>query len=432
VTAAPQIEEQRYGWVMVAVIFCFSILAFGGMSSVAVFIKPLTLEFGWTRAETSLGYTVNALSAALVGLLVGVYADRFGTRLIAFIAAAGMGSAYLLQAGLTTLTEHYAYYILYGATGLTVVAGPMLIGVGFWFGRNKGLAIGIVAAGGALGQAIVPVVFQTLIDTFNWRDAFFYMGVAYLVIGLPLALLVRDPPIRNEARAVRHQSASTPQTSALTQSVTGLRSTEVILWLSTAIFFCCTCMAVLIVHLVPLMTDRGIDSATAVQLLMVLMIAGAAGRLLGGKFADIVGVLPAFVIMSAFQTSVIYWFVVTDWMPVIWVLTVLFGLAFSGVMVSIITSAREFIPPVIGARGMAMVGLFGWGGMGFGGYIGGQGYDWTGDYQLSFALSVGAGLLNIIILLAFASRIRRHGSMKLWGRPAGSLNTIQPRESAVH
>lgn len=429
-TATQQIEEQRYGWVMVVVIFCFSILAFGGLSSIAVFIKPLTLEFGWTRAETSLGYTVTALSAALVGLLVGVIADRFGTRLIAVLAAAGMGAAYLLQAGLTSLTEHYVYYFLYGATGLTVVAGPMLIGVGFWFGRNKGLAIGIVAAGGALGQAIVPVIFQTLIDAFNWRDAFFYMGAAYLFVGLPLALLVRDPPIRNEARAVGRQPGAGVANSALTQSVTGLRSTEVILWLSTAIFFCCTCMAVLIVHLVPLMTDRGIDSATAVQMLMVLMIAGAAGRLLGGKFADIVGVLPAFVIMSACQTAVIYWFVVTDWMPLIWVLTVLFGLSFSGVMVSIITSAREFIPPVIGARGMAMVGLFGWGGMGFGGYIGGQGYDWTGDYQLSFALAVGSGLLNIVILLGLAGRIRKTGSMKIWGRPAGSLAFTRPTVSA--
>ena len=71
-TAAHPIEENRYGWVMVAVIFGFSILAFGGLASIAVFIKPLTLEFGWTRAETSLGYTVTALSAALVGLLVGL------------------------------------------------------------------------------------------------------------------------------------------------------------------------------------------------------------------------------------------------------------------------------------------------------------------------------------------------------------------------
>ena len=100
----------------------------------------------------------------------------------------------------------------------------------------------------------------------------------------------------------------------------------------------------------------------------------------------------------------------------IWVLTVLFGLVFSGVMVSIITSTREFIPPRIGARGMAMIGLFGWCGMGFGGFLGVAGYDWTGNYHLAFTLAVAAGLINLAILLGFTRRIHRGGSMKLWRR----------------
>ncbi|MYF85996.1 MAG: MFS transporter, partial [Rhodospirillaceae bacterium] len=55
--AALDVREQPYGWVMVAVTFLLSVLTFGGLPAVAVFIKPLTLEFGWTRGETSLGYT---------------------------------------------------------------------------------------------------------------------------------------------------------------------------------------------------------------------------------------------------------------------------------------------------------------------------------------------------------------------------------------
>ena len=407
--AALEIGEQSYGWIMVAVTFLLSVLTFGGLSAVAVFIKPLTLEFGWTRGDASLGYTAIAISAAVAGLGFGVLADRFGTRAIAVIATIGMGAAYLLQSGQSTLAEYYLAHILFGATGLAVVSGPMLIGIGFWFGRNKGLAIGIVACGGGAGQALMPVVNHWLIETQGWRDALFDLGLIYLALGVPLALTVRDAPVRLAARAVRSDAAG-----AMAQSQTGLPAHEVIAWLSVAVFLCCTCMSVLIVHLVPLMTDRGVDSATAVQILSALMLAGAVGRLVGGAIADTLGVLPTYFIMSVGQTAVIYWFVAVDSLAPIWLLAVLFGLFFAGVMVSFITCCREFIPPRLGGRGMAVIGLLGWGGMGFGSFLGGAGFDWTGNYRLAFALAVAAGIANLIVLVFFAGRIRRQGGMKLW------------------
>ncbi|MCY3830688.1 MAG: MFS transporter [Rhodospirillaceae bacterium] len=412
-THAPQsplsVREQPYGWVMVAVTFLLSILTFGGLPAVAVFIKPLTLEFGWTRGETSLGYTAIAVSAAVAGLAYGELADRFGTRAIVAVAAVGMGAAYLLQSGQSTLTEYYLAHILFGATGLAVVSGPMLIGIGFWFGRNKGLAIGIVACGGGVGQALMPVVNHWLIETGGWRSALFDLGLIYLALGIPLALMVRDAPVRLAARAAGGEAGG-----ALTQSQSGLPAYEVIAWLSAAVLLCCTCMSVLIVHLVPLLTDRGVDSSTAVQILSALMLAGAGGRLVGGTIADRLGVLPTYFIMSLGQTAVVYWFVAVDSMVLIWLLAILFGLFFAGVMVSFITCCREFIPPRIGGRGMAIVALLGWGGMGFGGFLGGAGFDWTGDYRLAFALAVAAGIANLVVLACFAGRIRRSGGMKLW------------------
>ncbi len=407
-----RIREQPYGWVMVVVTFLLSVLTFGGLPAVAVFIKPLTLEFGWTRGETSLGYTAIAVSAAVAGLAYGELADRFGTRAIVAVAAVGMGAAYLLQSGQSTLTEYYLAHILFGATGLAVVSGPMLIGIGFWFGRNKGLAIGIVACGGGVGQALMPAVDHWLIETGGWRSALFYLGLVYLALGIPLALAVRDAPVRLAARAAR--AAGGEAAGALTQSRSGLPAYEVIAWLSAAVFLCCTCMSVPIVHLVPLLTDRGVESSTAVGILSALMLAGAGGRLFGGAVADRLGVLPTYFVMSLGQTAAVYWFVAVDGMAAVWLLAILFGLFFAGVMVSFITCCREFIPPRIGGRGMAVVGLLGWGGMGFGGFLGGAGFDRTGDYRLAFALAVAAGIANLVVLACFAGRIRRRGGMKLW------------------
>ena len=73
-------------------------------------------------------------------------------------------------------------------------------------------------------------------------------------------------------------------------------------WISAAIIFCCICMSVPIVHLVPLLTDRGISLNSATQVLMVLMFSGAFGRVLGGRLGDTIGALPAYMLMSLGQT----------------------------------------------------------------------------------------------------------------------------------
>ena len=53
-------RDPTYGWLMVGVVFILSGLAFGALGSISVFLKPLAAEFGWTRAQTSLGYTAIA------------------------------------------------------------------------------------------------------------------------------------------------------------------------------------------------------------------------------------------------------------------------------------------------------------------------------------------------------------------------------------
>jgi len=111
--------------------------------------------------------------------------------------------------------------------------------------------------------------------------------------------------------------------------------------------------------------------------------------------------------MSLGQTVVVVWFAYLDWMPGIWALAVLFGLFFSGVMVSILNCVRVMIPARLSGRAMAIVSLFGWAGMGLGGVQGGVLFDLTGDYRWSYNTAVIAGAINLCILSAFYLHLRR-------------------------
>lgn len=409
--AAPGLPERdpRYGWVMVAATFVLSGLAFGLMGSVSVFLKTLAAEFGWTRGQTSFGYSTIALSSAVFGMLWGYAADRYGSRWFGMLGAVSMGVFLYLMSTQTSLLEFYAYYFLFGALGGATVYAPLYASVGFWFKQHPGLALGITAAGGAVGQGIVPYLASLAITAFDWRVAYQLLAVGYLVIAVPTALLIREAPDRSLGRAQGIRPSHPVRVS----------EREVIAWISFAVIFCCICMSVPIVHLVPLLTDQGWDPATGASVLLVLMIAGAFGRVTGGKLCDLIGPIPAYMTMSLGQTVFVFGFPHLEGLAAYYLLAVLFGFTYSGVMSSILVSTRMMVSPAIAARAMSITSFFGWIGMASGGYLGGRLFDTTGDYQWAFGVASLSGLVNLAILTLFFYRARG-------GASAGPAGPVEP------
>ncbi len=381
---------------MVGIVFTLSGLAFGVLGSISVFLKPLATEFLWTRAETSLGYTAIALSSALFGVAWGFVADRFGTRWFGVIAAVVMAASLFMLSKQTSIVHFYAFYFIYGAFGNALVGSPLFANVAYWFRQQPGLAIGITAAGGAFGQGVVPYLAGIMIESSGWREAYMYMACGYLLIALPLGLLVRESPIRIRAMQFPDEQ---PHTFPL-------KETEVLIWLSAAVLFCCNCMSVPIVHLVPLLTDAGQSLSSATSVLAVLMFSGVLGRILGGKLGDVIGPLRAYLLMSLGQTVFVLWFPFTDDVVSLYVLAVFFGFAYSGVMSSILMCTRMMVSPGFAARAMSITSFFGYGGMGMGAFVGGLLFDINGNYAGSFVFASIMGIINLLILSLFYYRIK--------------------------
>ncbi len=397
-TTAP---EPNYGWVMVAITFVLTGLAFGGMASVGVFLEPLAAHFGWSRGEISGGYSVIALSSAAAGIGWGFLSDRIGARTPAIIAVIAMAVALALLSNQSSLWHFYSFCFLYGALGHGPASVPLYANVGYWFTRNKGLAMGAMAAGGAMGQGVVPFFARLLITEFDWQTAYLILSGVYLLVGLPIAALIRDPPARLAARAGLDDGGSEVP----------LAPREVITWISVAVVFCCTCMSVPIVHVVSMVSDRGVEPQVAASVLLVLMVAGTLGRVLGGKLTDMVGALQAYMMMSLGQTLLVGWFPHIHSMWGTYALAGLFGIAYSGVMAGLLICLRVMVPARLAGRAMGIGGFFGWFGMGFGGFQGGLVYDLTGTYTWSFVAAVIAGVINLTILSAFYLRIQRQRAL---------------------
>ena len=370
-------------WLMVGVCTAMVAMAFGAIGTVAVFLAPLAADFAWPRADVSAAYSVATIATGLGGMAMGHFADRMPVRRVALCGALVPGLGFVFLSQMQSTTELYALHALMGLLGIGAIMAPLNSLASLWLARNPGLAIGVVTAGGAAGQGLVPYFARHLIVTEGWRQAYLVLGVLFIAVMLPLALMLRDAP---GAAGGRHSIAGASGSKRL------------LALLSLAAALCCVCMATPLVHVVTLGSDLGLAGTDAAGLLAVMMVSGMAGRVAFGRVSDRLGSLPTYIAASAGQTLLAFLFPYADGGVQLYFLSALFGLVFSGAMTSFLVCAREYAPAGAPGLSIGVVMFFAWVGMALGAWQGGLFYDLCGSYYTSFANASLAGVANLLIL----------------------------------
>ncbi|MCB1475700.1 MAG: MFS transporter [Rhodobiaceae bacterium] len=390
--------EHPYGWVIVIAATICMIVSFGANLTVSVLIKPFETEFGWSRGEISLAYTMVTIGGAFGGLFWGALSDKIGAKKIAFVAGITLPVALMGVSFQSNLYAIYALYLVIGGIGFAGMFTPLLTLTGQWFEKRRGMAMGIATAGGAFGQGFIPFLARVLISEYDWRTAMMVLGVGSLVLILPALFLLRPPP--KPVHAAHVQTAVNAAVEDHSDNSWKLPWTVTIPWIAAAGFFCCVCMAVPLMHVIPLATDIGITPETAAGLLFALMMAGIVGRIVFGSLADRIGALYTYVITSLGQTVSVFLFVQTGSVAALFAIAIFFGFFYAGVMTGLLICAQEAAPARRTGFAMAVVSMTGWGGMGVGGWQAGYFFDTYGNYTTSYATAAIAGIINLMILAA--------------------------------
>ena len=148
-----------HGWWVVLVAGVGLSLSYGPIivTTFGVFLKPLSQEFGWSRAEVSLAFSLSILAMTGVGPLIGRLVDRLGARrvivLLVLIFGLGVISFDFLSA---SLWHFYAIYLVIGVAGSGTTPVPYSQVIARWFDKKRGLALGLAMAGIQLGAFITP------------------------------------------------------------------------------------------------------------------------------------------------------------------------------------------------------------------------------------------------------------------------------------
>jgi MFS family permease len=273
-------ERNEMAWWTVAGAFLSLIFCNGPVVqfTFGVFIKPIGADLGAGRGSLSLALTIGVCTTALCMPVAGRLVDRFGSRAVALPSILMLGFAMMTPALATEPWHFVAAYGLIGVAAAGQTPLPYARLVAARFSRRRGLALGVTMSGVGLGAALLPLYSSWLIESYGWRSAYVLLGLTIAIFpSIFVALLVKEsrgPSI----------SASVPEASGAT---VGQAIASNAFWIMAVAFFLSTFAgAGIVAHIVPLLTDGGVQATTAAGAISAAGVAMIIGRLACGALLD--------------------------------------------------------------------------------------------------------------------------------------------------
>lgn len=386
--------------------FLITFITCGINFSFGVLILPIVNEMGWSRGLVSSVMLVAGGVYCVTLLAVGPLSERYGYRRLLAASLASMGIGLLLSSQIHQLWQLYIFNGLF--IGLSIAASyaiPAAV-VALWFTKRQGLALGVATLGVSLGTAFVPPCISWLIGMLGWRTALAIAGVAAMAIGIPAALLIRQPPTVGQQEGADDSEGMDYESEGLMLGE-AVRSRAFWMLFGTLLIFL-TALSLIMLHLVPCAIDAELEPVQAAFLLTLVGIAGIAGRLISGVASDRYGARPVMFCGLALLALITLMLALRrhDWF--FYLFAALFGLGYSGVATMMVRMTRY----IFGNRALGSIfsvlmvadGI----GMGLGPWLAGYIFDLTGGYSLTFmGVAVALALAAVMTGLVRPATARR-------------------------
>lgn len=398
ITSQDFMPDSAAAWRRLALVSVIATVGSVGMWSVVVALPVVQQEFGGTRADASLAYTVTMIGFGAGNIMMGKLADRLGILPVIVLGLVSLVAGYI---GTSFAGSSLTFALLHAPIGFGAGGGfgPLMVEVSRWFEKRRGIAVAIAASSNYFAGALWPPLIERGIAFEGWRATHVVIAIVAFLVSVPLLLVLR-----------RQLSSAPPrdETAVLPPRVDfGLSPNALTALLSIAAVCCCVAMSMPQVHIVAYCNDLGYGVARGAEMLALMLAFGIVSRIGSGFIADRIGGLGTLLLGSFLQAVALAFYLFFDGLASLYAISAMFGLFQGGIVPSYTLIIRESLPARDAGMRVGIVIAFSVVGMSFGGYISGVIFDATGSYQAAFVNGLAWNALNLAIALWLLLRTRR-------------------------
>jgi len=387
----------RSAWLLLAAAFAAFTVSAGLMHSYAVFLVAFIQAFAWSRAETSIAYSVSQLVAGATSPLVGTMVDRLGPRRLlllgSFLLVVGLiGCAHI--SALWQVVILYGVVMTFGANCLGLVVFVPLLSRRFV--RRRGMAISVVQSANGFARALSAPLVQLSISSFGWRETYLLQAGFMGIMVLPLAALFRrgeqSPAPSVESGRVPFAPGARPAVLPSPDWTLAEAARTPHFWLLFAVYLFTGLGSFLVsLHQLAFAVDRGFDKLYAAEVLGMGSFLAIAGTIFTGSLSDYIGREWAAILAYGISIlGVVCALFITNaqqgWL--LWLFACFFGLTWGARGPAITAKTADLFP---GRQLGTILGVITIGsgiGSAAGAWAAGWIFDLSGSYELAFILSI--------------------------------------------
>jgi len=279
-----------FGWYIVASAAGLQLLSgLLWMQSYGAYVVLLQEDFGWSKTMVAGAFALARVESGVLGPLQGWLVDRFGPKIILTIGILLFGIGFISFSSINSLLGFYLSFAFIAVGSSLGGFATVMVSIVNWFQQHRSKAIAVSQIGYSLGGVAVPLLVICL-EAIGWRMTAFYSGLVVLLVGLPLAQLVRHRPADYGQIADGQYVVSTTATSQLQGvdfSARQAMATPAFWLVSVGHASALLCVSVVMVHLVPHLS-QGLGFTLTEAALVVALLTGFQmfGQIVGGYLGD--------------------------------------------------------------------------------------------------------------------------------------------------
>jgi MFS family permease len=397
-----------YGWYVALACSLLMLVGVGvGYYGLAVFLRPLQDEHGWSNGVVSGATGLYFSVSGVTGFIVGPRVDRIGPRPFMLTGSVLLAASISLIGFVDTVWQLYAVYgalaIAFGLATSVSVNSVMTR----WFVAKRAKAMSISSTGISVGGMILAPIGSKLIDIGGLELATPIMGALVLAGALPVILLVivADPAhmgLEPDGIALGDVPLLRPGLAEEVQRRVWSRReaarTRTFWSLLVGFGLVLTAQTGFVIHQISFLEDRVGSRNTAALALSVTAFGSIVARLVVGSFADRIDKRRLTVLLFAVQASAVAGIVATENIPLTYALTLVFGFTIGNIYMMQSLLVGESFGMVSFGTVFGLISLIGQVGSGLGPLAVGLIEEATGGYGPAFVATAVSTLLAAAVI----------------------------------